>query len=262
MNSLSTAPAIPGTARRRQPLAQLGARLLSDVSTAPAPPTLLGRLDPEGATVLFARWRRQRDHGRVVDRRPGRPGPSCPARGLRRPPGRMGATCERPGAQKRARPCCTSLLLARTGKAPADPSGAMPTTCANSPRSTARRSWSLTLPCRLRRHGPLKPEPRASMRPDWSGSADLAHPGPRHQSRRRSYAVRLGVLAQPGSRHLEPCPRRRQPATREPQGEQLPVDGRHEVTFTWHDGVLGEVSERPYSLVLADRIAELLADGR
>jgi len=35
------------------PLAQLGARLLSDVSIAPAPPTLLGRLDPEGATVLF-----------------------------------------------------------------------------------------------------------------------------------------------------------------------------------------------------------------
>jgi hypothetical protein len=37
--------------------------------------------------------------------------------------------------------------------------------------------------------------------------------------------------------------------------------GRFAVAFTWYEGILGEVSERPYSLALADRIAELLAEG-
>lgn len=37
--------------------------------------------------------------------------------------------------------------------------------------------------------------------------------------------------------------------------------GRFAVTFTWHDGALGEVSERSYSLALADMLAEVLANG-
>ena len=45
------------------------------------------------------------------------------------------------------------------------------------------------------------------------------------------------------------------------KANNYPWMGRHAVAFTWHDGVLGEVSERPYSLALADRIAEVLADG-
>jgi hypothetical protein len=37
--------------------------------------------------------------------------------------------------------------------------------------------------------------------------------------------------------------------------------GRYIVALTWFDGRLGEVSERPYMVVLADRIADALADG-
>ena len=37
--------------------------------------------------------------------------------------------------------------------------------------------------------------------------------------------------------------------------------GRFMVTPTWYEGALGEVSERPYLAVLADRIADALADG-
>lgn len=45
------------------------------------------------------------------------------------------------------------------------------------------------------------------------------------------------------------------------KANNYPHLGRYIVTPTWYDGVLGEVSERPYSVVLADRIAEVLADG-
>ena len=43
----------PGPEPEGEVVGRLGARLLSEITTAPASPTLLGRLDPEGPTVLF-----------------------------------------------------------------------------------------------------------------------------------------------------------------------------------------------------------------
>ena len=246
------------------PLAQLGARLLSDVSTAPAPPTLLGRLDPEGATVLF--------------------GEGGVGKGIMAASWICGLVA---GGHRvllidyEGHPCEWSRRIHSLGGNPITENVLYV--------APAGPDWHGT-------RGPLwrQADELRELATDFGATyvvVDSAVPAcggtdPLKPEGAAQYTMGLERIGRPSLTlaHVTKASDGRMPFgsafwhnlsrltwSLARDGETLVLAnrkannyanlGRHAVTFTWHDGILGEVSDRPYSVVLADRIAELLADG-
>ena len=254
----------PGPEPEGEVIGRLGARLLSEITTAPAPPTLLGRLDPEGPTVLFgeggvgkgimaASWivgLVGLDHRVLLVDYEGHPGEWA-----RRVNGLGGAEAREavmyvapagPNWQGKRGPLWSHAddlreLATEHGATFVVVDSAVPACGATDP---------------------LKPEAAGQYA---AGLERIGRP-----SRTLAHVTKAGDGRMPfGSAFWHNLARVTWSLARD--GDSLllvnrkannyPWMGRHAVAFTWHDGVLGEVSERPYSLALADRIAEVLADG-
>ena len=249
---------------RRAGIARLGARLLSDISTAPAEPTLLDRLDPEGPTVLFgeggvgkgvvaASWivgLVGLGHRVLLVDYEGHPGEWAR---------RVGTLGGRDVAE-------SVLYVMPAGPAWQGVRGPL-WAQADDLRALATEHGAtyIVVDSAVPACGatdPLKPEAACQYA---MGLERIGRP-----SLTVAHVTKAGDGKMPfGSAFWHNLTRVTWSLARD--GETLvlsnrkannyPWLGRFAVTFTWHDGVLGEVSERSYALALADMIAEVLANG-
>ena len=244
------------------PMAGTGARLLSDIPATPAPPTLLGRLDPLGSTVLF--------------------GTGGVGKGV------MASwwTCGLVEAGHRvllvdyeAHPGEWARRIGTLGGSAI--TEAVMYVSPNSPEWTRTRGPLWAQADDLRE---LATEHGATYAIVDSAVPACAGMDPSKAETIGLYAGGLARIGRPsltlahvtkasdgvypfGSVFWHNLSRITWQLSREGDDLRLinrkannyPHLGRFAVSFTWHDGILGEVSERPYSVVMGDRIAELLA---
>ncbi len=264
-----TAPTSPqhtpgGYPRQADPMARLGARLLSEVSAEPAPPALLTRYDPEGPNVLFGT---------------GGCGKGCVASADVVALARLGYRIlivdyeSHPGEWARRIDGLggTEARAAVLYVAPSGPDwhGRRGALWAHADEllelADAFGATFLVVDSAVPACGavdPLSPEAAGQY---FSGLERVGRP-----SLTLAHVTKAGDLRMPfGSGYWHHLARATWSLSRE--GESLLLEnrkannyphlGRFAVALGWYDGALGSVTLRPYNLVLADRIAELLVDG-